>query len=42
MPKEKAKNSKTGGRDGLVGQLLRNGSSGMVCLLEQLFSVILA
>ena len=31
---------KTGGSDGLVGELLKYGGSGMVCLLEQLFSVV--
>ena len=34
------KNNKTGGGDGLVGELLKYGGSGMVCLLDQLFSVI--
>ena len=35
------KNSKTGGSDGIVGELLKyGGSAGMVDLLEQLFSVI--
>ena len=34
------KNNKTGGSDGLVGELLRYGGSGMVCILEQLFSVV--
>ena len=34
------KNNKTGGSDGLVGELLKYGGSGMVYLLEQLFSVI--
>ena len=34
------KNSKTGGSDGIVGELLTYGGSGMVDLLEQLFSVI--
>ena len=34
------KNSKTGGSDGIVGKLLKYGGSGMVDLLEQLFSVI--
>ena len=29
-----------GGSDGLVGELLKYGGSGMVYLLEQLFSVI--
>ena len=33
-------NNKTGGSDGLVGELLKYGGSGMVCLLEQLFSVV--
>ena len=32
-------NSKTGGSDGIVGKLLKYGGSGMVDLLEQLFSV---
>ena len=36
----KLKNNKTGGSDGLVGELLKYGGSGMVYLLEQLFSVI--
>ena len=36
----KVKNNKTGGIDGLVGELLKYGGSGMVCLLEQLFSVV--
>ena len=34
------KNSKTGGSDRMVGELLKYGGSGMVDLLEQLFSVI--
>ena len=34
------KNSKTGGSDGIVGESLKYGGSGMVDLLEQLFSVI--
>ena len=34
------KNSKTGGSDRIVGELLKYGGSGMVDLLEQLFSVI--
>ena len=34
------KNSKAGGSDGIVGELLKYGGSGMVDLLEQLFSVI--
>ena len=34
------KNSKTGGSEGIVGELLKYGGSGMVDLLEQLFSVI--
>ena len=37
---KKLKNNKTGGSDGLVGELLKYGGSGMVCLLEQLFSVV--
>ena len=36
----KLKNNKTGGTDGLVGELLKYGGSGMVYLLEQLLSVI--
>ena len=36
----KLKNIKTGGSDGLVGELLKYGGSGMVDLLQQLFSVI--
>ena len=36
----KLKNNKTGGSDGIVGELLKYGGSGMVDLLEQLFSVI--
>ena len=34
------KNSKTSGCDRIVGELLKYGGSGMVDLLEQLFSVI--
>ena len=34
------KNSKTGGSDDIVGELLKYGGFGMVDLLEQLFSVI--
>ena len=34
------RNNKTGGSDRLVGELLKYGGSGMVYLLEQLFSVI--
>ena len=34
------KNNKTGGSDGLVGKLLKYGGSGMVDLLQQLFSVV--
>ena len=30
----KLKNNKTGGSEGLVGELLKNGGSGMVSLLE--------
>ena len=33
----KLKNNKTGGSDGIVGELLKYGGSGMVDLLEQLF-----
>ena len=36
---KKLKNNKTGGCDGIVGELLKYGGSGMVCLLEHLFSV---
>ena len=36
----KLKNNKTGGSDGIVGELLKYDGSGMVDLLEQLFSVI--
>ena len=36
----KLKKNKTGGSDGIVGELLKYGGSGMVDLLEQLFSVI--
>ena len=36
----KLKNNKTGGSDGLVGELLKYGGSGMVELLQQLFTVI--
>ncbi len=32
--------NKTGGSDGLVGELLRYGGSGMVNLLHKLFSVV--
>ena len=34
------KNNKTAGSDGLVGELLKYGGSGMVFLLEQLFLVV--
>ena len=37
---KRIKNNKTGGSDGLVGELLKYGGSVMVYLLEQLFSVI--
>ena len=36
----KLKNNKTGGSDGLVGELLKYGGSGMIYLLQQLFSVV--
>ena len=36
----KLKNNKTGGSDGIVGELLNYGGSGIVDLLEQLFSVL--
>ena len=32
--------NKTGGSDGLVGELLKYGGEGMVLLLEKLFSVV--
>ena len=32
--------NKTGGSDGIVGELLKYGGSGMVNLLHQLFSVV--
>ena len=34
------KNNKTGSSDGIAGELLQYGGSGMIDLLEQLFSVI--
>ena len=37
---KKIKNNKTGGSDGLVGELLKYGGMGMVYLLEKLFFVI--
>ena len=37
---ENLRTIKWGGSDGLVGELLTYGGSGMVCLLEQLFSVV--
>ena len=36
----KLKNNKTGGSDGIVDELLKYSGSGLVDLLEQLFSVI--
>ena len=36
----KHKNNKTGGSDGLVGELLKYGGSGMVCLLERLLRIV--
>ena len=36
----KLKNNNTGSSDGIVGELLKYGGSGMVDLLEQLFSVV--
>ena len=36
----KSKNNKTGGSDGLVGELLKYGGVGMVNLLHQLFQVV--
>ena len=36
----KVENNKTGGSDGLVGDLLKYGGEGMVLLLQKLFSVI--
>ena len=38
----KLKNNKTGGSDGLVGELLKYGGAGMVYLLEQLFYFLLS
>ena len=34
------KNNKTGGSDGLVGELLKYGGSGMIHLLHKLFEVV--
>ena len=34
------KNNKTGSSDGLVGELLKYGGSGMIDLLQQLFAVV--
>ena len=36
----KLQNNKTGGSDGIVDEFLKYSGSGMVLLLEQLFSVI--
>ena len=36
----KLKNNKTGGIDGLVGELLKYGGSGMIDLLQPLFTVV--
>ena len=36
----KLKNIKTGGSDGLVGELLKYGGMGMIELLHQLFAVV--
>ena len=36
----KLKNNKTGGSDGLVGELLKYGGSGMIHLLHKLFEVV--
>ena len=36
----KFKNNKTGGSDGLVGELLKYGGGGIVDLLHQLFKVV--
>ena len=36
----KLKNNKTAGSDGMVGELLKYGGSGMIELLQRLFSVI--
>ena len=36
------KNNKTGGSDGIVGELLKYGGSGMIDLLQQLFAVEVA
>ena len=37
---KKLKNNKTGGSDGLVGELLKYGGSGMIHLLHKLFEVV--
>ena len=37
---QKLKNNKTGGSDGLMGEFLNYGGSGMVYLLEHLFGVV--
>ena len=37
---KKLKNNKTGGSDGIVGELLKYGGLGTVNLSEQLFSII--
>ena len=37
---QKLKNNETGGSDGLVGELLKYGGSGMIDLLQQLFAVV--
>ena len=36
----KLKNNKTGSSDGLVGELLKYGGSGMIHLLHKLFAVV--
>ena len=36
----KLKNSKTGGSEGIVGEFLKYGGSGLIELLEQIFSFI--
>ena len=40
MSVRKLKNNKTRGSDGLVGEFLKYGGSGMIDLLRQLFAVV--
>ena len=37
---QEIKNNRTGGSDGLVGELLKYGGSGMIHLLHRLFEVV--